>query len=90
MIFSQGLIALRKLDPRTITIWFDKDKPDGQQDILADATIVRPYYMSETYNKNKPETVEVTLNKAREDAGEDVVFGHSDDAAWCVLKIFIS
>ena len=87
MIFSHGLIALRKLDPRTITLWFDKDKPDGQSDIHVDETTVRPYYFDDTSEPKKPETVDVTLSKAKEEAGEEVageevVFGHSDDAAW--------
>jgi hypothetical protein len=79
-IFAQCLIALRKLNSNTITLWFDETI--GEDDIKSTDTKVKPYYMGDEpeIGKGLPE-VAVSHDQALQGAG-DLSFGYTEDSAW--------
>jgi hypothetical protein len=92
-IFAQGLIALCKLKPASINLWFDKDDPS--EGMNGKDVIVKPYYMGDENKDDKPEKYEVLFKewqqsvdpeakgeKDADPAGGKMKFGHSDDSPW--------
>jgi len=79
-IFAQCLIALRKLNPNTITLWFDETI--GENDVKSTDTKVKPYYTGDEPEVGKGlAEVPVNVDQAMKDAG-DFSFGYTEDSAW--------
>jgi len=78
-IFAQCLIALRKLNPNTITLWFDETI--GEAEVRSKETKVKPYYKAQDENGKKHPEIPIGYDQALQDAGE-ISFGYTEDSAW--------
>jgi hypothetical protein len=92
-MFAQGLIALCKLNPASIDLWFDEY--DHSKGMNGENVIVKPYYMGDEDKDDKPEKYEVLFKEWRQSVDRDakgekdadsekgkMKFGHSDDSPW--------
>jgi hypothetical protein len=92
-IFAQGLIALCNLKPASINLWFDKD--DASEGMNGKDVIVKPCYMGDEDEDDKPEKYEVLFKEWQQSVdpeakgernadsgGGKMKFGHSDDSPW--------
>jgi hypothetical protein len=82
-IFAQCLIALRKLNPSTITLWFDETI--GEAEIRSKDTKVKPYYEAENKDSKEHPEIPISYDQALQDAGE-ISFGYTEDSAWQVAS----
>jgi hypothetical protein len=81
LIFAQGLIAMRKLNPKAINLLFEKY--DGNTEIITDETTVMPYYMDAERLKSEDRLLKVNFQDAKDTAAEKKMeFGFTDQAAW--------
>jgi len=81
LIFAQGLIAIRKLNPKAINLLFEKY--DGNSEIITDETTLTPYYMDAERLKNEERSLKVNFQDAKDTAAEKKMeFGFTDQAAW--------
>ena len=81
LIFAQGLIAIRKLNPKAINLLFEKY--DGNSEIITDETTFMPYYMDAERLKNEERSFKVNFQDAKDTAAEKKMeFGFTDQAAW--------
>jgi hypothetical protein len=81
LIFAQGLIAIRKLNPKAINLLFEKY--DGNSEIITDETTLMPYYMDAERLKNEERSLKVNFQDAKDTAAEKKMeFGFTDQAAW--------
>jgi len=78
-IFAQCLIALRKLNPNTITLWFDETI--GEAEVRSKETNVKPYYKAQDEDGKKHPEIPISYDQALQDAGE-ISFGYTEDSAW--------
>ena len=81
LIFAQGLIAMRKLNPKAINLLFEKY--DGSTETITDETTVMPYYMDAERLKSEDRLLKVNYQDAKDTAAEKKMeFGFTDKAAW--------
>jgi hypothetical protein len=81
LIFAQGLIAIRKLNPKAINLLFEKY--DGNTEIITDETTLMPYYMDAEAAKSEDPLFKVNYRDAKDTAAEKKMeFGYTDKAAW--------
>ena len=81
LIFAQGLIAMRKLNPKAITSLFERF--DGDTETVTDETTLMPYYMDAEGLKSENQLFKVEYQAAKDTAAEKKVeFGFTDKAAW--------
>jgi hypothetical protein len=81
LIFAQGLIAMRKLNPKAINLLFGEY--DGNSGIITDEATLTPYYMDAERLKSEDRSLKVTFQDAKDTAAErKMEFGITDKAAW--------
>jgi hypothetical protein len=81
LIFAQGLIAIRKLNPKAILLLFERY--DGESEMIKDDTTLMPYYMTAEGLKSENRLFKVNYQDAKDTAAEKKMeFGFTDKAAW--------
>jgi hypothetical protein len=81
LIFAQGLIAIRKLNPKAILLLFERY--DGESEMIKDDTTLMPYYMTAEGLKSENRLFKVKYQDAKDTAAEKKMeFGFTDKAAW--------